>query len=202
MFIIDTMVHKAQLRRQLKEQMRQLPQEQRQESDRQLFSQLLGLSWLQQARTVFTYVSVGAEPDTRRLARWLVKQGKTLAVPLCLGKGVMEAHKVSSLEELAPAPFGLLEPAENTPLVLPSEIDLVVVPCLAANTAGHRLGYGGGYYDRYLQQVACPTICLCRSEMLQTSLPIEPHDHLVFAVVTEDKVFYSNPTEEHQPVNA
>lgn len=191
-FKMNIQTNKAELRDKLKKEMCLLSPKQRLASDEELLAQLLALPWLQQAQTVFTYVSVGGEPDTRQLAEWVLKQGKTLAVPRCLGKGIMEAHKIAHMEELLPAPFGLLEPGQAAPLILPADVDLVVVPCLAANIDGHRIGYGGGYYDRYLQQVACPTVCLCREQMLQNNLPIEYHDQQVSAVLTENKVFYTN----------
>lgn len=140
--------------------------------------------WLA-AGTVFAYVSVGCEVDTRALIEAALKEGKRVCAPRCLGKGRMEAREIAALGALVPAAYGLLEPAEDAPLVPPEEIDLILVPCLAADRSGHRLGYGGGYYDRFLESAAKPSICLCRRRALLDGVPHAEHDAAVDAVATE-----------------
>ena len=98
------------------------------------------------ADSVFCYVGRRGEIDTRPLLRAALEAGKTLAVPLCMGPGVMQARAVRSLEELAPAgPYGIPEPPAGAPKVPPQRLALCVLPCLAAAPDGTRLGYGGGY---------------------------------------------------------
>ena len=96
----------------------------------------------------------------------------------------MEARGIASLDR-ATRRLRLLEPAEDAPLVPPEEIDLILVPCLAADRNGHRLGYGGGYYDRFLENAAKPSICLCRRRALLDGVPHAKHDAAVDAVATE-----------------
>ena len=97
------------------------------------------------ADSVFCYVGRRGEIDTRPLLRAALEEGKTLAVPLCMGPGVMQARAVRSLEELAPAgPYGIPEPPAGAPEVPPQRLALCVLPCLAAAPDGTRLGYGGG----------------------------------------------------------
>lgn len=146
---------------------------------------MLSLEQWQAAETIFCYVSVNAEPDTRRLIENALAAGKRVCVPRCLGGGVMEGRQVTALSQLKPAPFGLLEPDVSAPLIPPQELDLVVAPCVAADREGWRLGYGGGYYDRYLPRVACPVICLCRGRLLQQQLPHGPMDIQATGVLTE-----------------
>ena len=137
------------------------------------------------AGTVFAYVSVGCEVDTRALIEAALKEGKRVCAPRCLGKGRMEAREIAALGALVPAAYGLLEPAENAPLVPPEEIGLTIVPCLAADRSGHRLGYGGGYYDRFLRCAAGASMCLCRARALLEDVPREEHDAAVDMVVSE-----------------
>ena len=123
--------------------------------------------------------------------RAALEAGKTLAVPLCMGPGVMQARAVRSLEELAPAgPYGIPEPPAGAPEVPPQRLALCVLPCLAAAPDGTRLGYGGGYYDRFLP-LACNAvkIALCRAALLEPVLPRECHDVRADFVLTEDALY-------------
>ena len=108
-----------------------------------------------------------------------------------MGPGVMQARAVRSLEELAPAgPYGIPEPPAGAPEVPPQRLALCVLPCLAAAPDGTRLGYGGGYYDRFLP-LACNAvkIALCRAALLEPVLPRECHDVRADFVLTEDALY-------------
>jgi 5-formyltetrahydrofolate cyclo-ligase len=113
---------------------------------------LQALSVYRQAQTVFCYVSVGTEIDTRRLIEDMLAEGKTVCVPRCLDDGIMSACVLTSLDELAKGAYGIPEPASCSAVISPCDIDLIIMPCVACSLSGHRLGYGGGYYDRYLSR--------------------------------------------------
>ena len=88
--------------------------------------------------------------------------------------------------------FGVLEPRMRKFPVSPGKIDMVLVPMLGFDRHGHRLGYGKGYYDRFLSQVRpdCPKIGVCPElGHLKTDLPVEPHDVALDFVITEEKVY-------------
>ncbi|NLF26962.1 MAG: 5-formyltetrahydrofolate cyclo-ligase [Clostridiales bacterium] len=155
------------------------------ESDRAIERRLLNLPEWRAARTVFSYVGVRDEPSTRGILVSALGGGKRLCVPRCEGRGIMRAREIFSPDELRPAPFGLLEPEESAPTVPAEEIELAIVPCMAADRRGYRLGHGAGYYDRYLANLRCPTICLCRGRALLPALPVEEHDVRVEMVLTE-----------------
>lgn len=98
----------------------------------------------------------------------------------------MTAREISTLAQLQPGKFGIREPASSSPVVLPSEIDLCIVPCLCADPDGYRLGYGGGYYDRFLAQSTAYRIALCAADrLLQTPLPREATDIPCDYILTE-----------------
>mgnify|MGYP002575152605 CR=1 FL=1 len=142
------------------------------------------------ADSVFCYVGRRGEIDTRPLLRAALEAGKTLAVPLCMGPGMMQARAVRSLEELAPAgPYGIPEPPAGAPEVPPQRLALCVLPCLAAAPDGTRLGYGGGYYDRYLEYYQGPAILVCPDRLLQPRVPVGLHDRRVRIVATETQIW-------------
>ncbi|MFH1513333.1 MAG: 5-formyltetrahydrofolate cyclo-ligase [Bacillota bacterium] len=154
-------------------------------SDRGIREALLALDVWKQASTVFIYVSVGREPETRGIILAALAAGKTVAVPRCLRGGEMEARVIQSLDGLMPGPFGIPEPGAGHRLLPPQDIELAVAPCVAADRQGFRLGHGGGYYDRYLAKVHCPAVCLCRARLLQNALPHDALDRPMDRVITE-----------------
>ena len=102
----------------------------------------------------------------------------------------MEARIVKSLSELKPAVLGIPAPPDASPAIAPQDLDLIIVPALAFDADGYRLGYGGGYYDRFLRGVSAFTIGLARERLFVEKLPRELHDVAVKCVVTEKEVRY------------
>jgi len=100
----------------------------------------------------------------------------------------MHARIVKGLDRLHPAMLGIPAPPETAPIMPPDEIDLIIVPALAYDTKGYRLGHGGGYYDRYLFGIPAYTVGLARERLIKAELPRQPHDIAVRCVITEDKV--------------
>ena len=154
-------------------------------SDREIAARVQALDEWRRAEAVFLYVSVRGEPDTRALIREALEAGRLVAVPRCLEGGAMEARRIRSLDELQPAAYGLREPTEDAPLIGPERFDLAVIPCLAADRRGMRLGHGAGYYDRYLPRTRAFRLCLCRGSALLDALPADAYDAQMDAVITE-----------------
>jgi len=137
------------------------------------------------ARTIFCYVGTEREIDTMRLIHIMMRDGKQVAVPLCTGKGIMEARRIEGMGDLVSGRYGILEPRLQCPVVAPEELDLVIVPCCTGNIRGERLGYGGGYYDRYLPLTRCPTMMLCRHQIEEENIPLDGYDKLLDYFVSE-----------------
>lgn len=179
---------KMQLRSWAKAQIKGFSEDYLLSSNQKITSNLLKIPLVQQAQTIFCYVSVGREVDTRAFLQQQLDAGKTICVPKTKKNGQMDARHIRSLRELMPAPFGLQEPSAETPPISPSQIDVVIVPCLLCDEQGTRLGYGGGYYDRYLAQLSCPAICLCRQPLLVAQLPKDSFDIPMQYAVTDISV--------------
>lgn len=181
---------KRQLRQLLREQERCLTAAVRCASDQRLTERFLNLVETAAADTILLYCSMGAEPDTTVLLRKLVAKGKQIALPRCLPNGELETRVYQPQWPLISHPYGMLEPGLAHPLIMAGDIDLALVPALAYDQHGMRLGRGGGYYDRYLPGFSSVTVGMCRDVLLQKHLPAECHDQSVDLVLTETRTFY------------
>lgn len=138
----------------------------------------------QAARTVGCYASLAREIDTWPVLRMILKAGKTLALPRTRGKGEMDFCRVSDPVFLRPGVWGILEPEEGGEIIPPQEMDLMLIPALAVDIYGHRLGQGGGYYDRYLPQTRCAAAALALSRQVVPAVPCGERDYLVQWIIT------------------
>ncbi len=184
----DVMTQKAELRRQMLEKRDRLEKGYCMDSDRGILEQILEMEAYRQAEVIFTYVSMEKEADTRELILHALNDGKQVAVPRCGKKGIMKAYGIENMGELEPGTHDILEPVKWCQEVQAKDIGLVLVPCVCCCEAGVRLGYGGGYYDRYLPGTLAPAAVLCREEMLTERIPKEEHDWVMDFVVTEKRV--------------
>ena len=157
-------------------------------ADRKITERVLQSEIYRRASCMFTYVATPQEIDTHALIRRALADGKTVCVPLCGAQGRMSARRIDSLAELHPGTHGILEPDEAAQEIDPAMIDLIIVPALACDQDGFRLGYGGGYYDRFLAQATAAAVALCAEARLEERLPREPHDRRCGWIITERRV--------------
>lgn len=155
--------------------------------------QLLALPEWRRAGTIFTYLHMASgELPTDGVVQAAIQQGKRVTAPVILKRGWMEAYAFCDLSRLQPRDFGIRAPDPDHHIqVPPEEIDLVIVPALAFDRAGFRLGRGGGYYDRYLARLEPHTVTVgwTLQEFLYDRLPVHPHDIPVHMVITEVEVW-------------
>lgn len=156
--------------------------------DLAILKTLLSLPEVQNAASLLAYVSAKEnEADTWGMLRAFLAEGRAVFVPVT-GRdfGRMDWSRVLSLGELRPARFGLFEPEPaDHRLELPPPPAVCLVPGLAFTRAGHRLGYGGGYFDRFLEGFPGCKIGLAYGVQVVESLPVEAHDIPVDLLVTE-----------------
>jgi 5-formyltetrahydrofolate cyclo-ligase len=173
---------KAALRARLTDARRRQSAEQRAAAGRLIRDHVLSLPQAQMAGTVAAYFSVGTEPDTHSLVYAMWKRGTYVILPLLRPDGDLDWASYEGPESLAAGPRGLMEPSEP-----PRGVDavaraaLVLVPALAVDGSGNRLGRGGGSYDRALARVGSrvPVIALLNDGEMVDEVPAEPHDRPV-----------------------
>ena len=137
--------------------MKELPQSVKAEADSQLTQRFIQLPAFQEAKTLATYLSMGHEFSTASLIQAALQLGKRVCVPRTYPQGRMEFVEYDP-DILEKTRFGLLEPNERGQVVDKSEIDLIHVPGVVFQSKGYRIGYGGGYYDRYLEDFTGKTV--------------------------------------------
>lgn len=180
---------KSALRRRMRALAAELPGEYFARAGRDMAGLVAALPEYAAARTVFAFVGVAGETDTRPLLERVLRDGKRLALPLCADGGRMQCRAVTDLAALRPGAFGIPEPPAESNPVPPEQIGLAVAPCAACDPAGGRLGRGGGYYDRFFAVYTGPALALCPERLLVRRMPMEPLDRRVPIVVTERRVF-------------
>lgn len=136
----------------------------------------------QKAKTIGIYVSMNNEVDTIKLINELLST-KTICVPKTINK-TMEFHKIDSFNELSKGNYGILEPIGNN-LISKKDIDVLIVPLVAYDEDNHRIGYGGGYYDRYLQGYAGYAIGLAFSLQYTNKIDTETTDIPLKQIINE-----------------
>ena len=179
---------KAQLRKQIIDEISALPDDYVFTSNKGLLQQVMSLEEFAAARNIMMYYSVKREPGTQGIAESALSMGKTVAFPFCFRGGIMQARAITSLSEMRPAMLGIPAPPDAAREIAASELDLIIVPALAYDGRGYRIGYGGGYYDRYLQDVRAFTVGLARERLMKDKLLVEPHDIAVKCIVTEERI--------------
>ncbi len=176
---------KSELRKQVLQEMKALSQEQKQAIDQALTERLLQHPFYQEAKIIATYLSFPHEFQTQELIEQALKDGKKVLIPKTYPKGRMD-FVVYHPQQLVKTSFGLLEPQGDLEVVDASQIDLIHVPGLAFTTEGYRIGYGGGYYDRYLKHITGHTLSTIYPCQIQDFSP-ENHDIPVQEVLIDER---------------
>ena len=187
----DITLEKQRLREERLVARETLSEQERARLDDCITQKLLATPEYAEAATVLTYVSVSSEVSTRMFIERALREGKTVAVPRCLPGHRLEFVAITSLDQLVPAPFNLLEPAKDLSALTESQMNdtICIVPALLVDTKGHRLGYGAGFYDRFLSTYSGKKICLAYQQNLsKTMLPHSEFDVAVDMIITESGV--------------
>lgn len=160
------------------------PQQEQARDAQAVAARILALPAYQSARTVMTYAAARGEIALEAVMADALLRGKALALPLCTGPGRMQARRVTDLSRLRPGRYGIPEPGPDCPELAPETIDLILVPGVAFDPRGGRVGQGGGYYDRFLPLSRALRVGVCPEFALLDRVPVRAHDQRMDAVVT------------------
>lgn len=185
--ITDIRPIKTELRQKYRSLRQSMPPEIKKQKDMAIADQVRRLWQYQRNAVLLIYVSTSIEVDTTEIIRRAIADGKRVAVPRCVpDTRNMEFYYIDSIDELSPGMFGVLEPEINPDrLYKESDGGLCIVPAFSYDWSGYRLGYGKGYYDRFLSRFEGNMVGICYSECVQRTLPHGRYDRPVELLVTE-----------------
>ena len=182
---------KASLRMRLRRVRQSIPEQDRPRLVEQIEDGVFSLAEIEEARTVMLFYSFGSEVGTTGMAARILGAGKRLLLPFLDEEEGMEAAEVKPGEALRVSDYGPREPAHRV-AVHPGEVDVIITPGLGFDRRGHRLGYGGGHYDRYLERLSDTAlrIGVAFSSQIVGHVPIQLGDQPVDIVVTDDEIIF------------
>lgn len=184
---------KAALRKAVLHRREALPEGERASLGDRILASVLELPSYQRSNVILAYASFGTELSTDRFLRRVLEDGKVLLLPR-VGRDGLDLHEVRDpATDLAPGTWGIREPRPNyCPLADPGRVDFALIPGVAFDRRGRRLGYGGGYYDRLLANglpIGTPLVSGAFEVQMVGEVPVGPHDAPVHAVVTEEGIY-------------
>ena len=156
--------------------------------DDEIQSRLILSAEYRSSDSVLLYAARESEIATAKIFYAAIANCKRVAYPRCGDDGTMRFFIVNSPSELKKGRFGIFEPVEDCPELIPDEHTLCVCPCLCCDMDGYRLGFGGGWYDRFLGGFCGKKAALCYTEALIPALTHEDHDIPVDMIVTDSFV--------------
>lgn len=178
--------NKKLLRKKMKEQRNALSIYVRKANDEKITKRIIESDIFKKANCIFCYCSFDTEINTMDIIKYALQNNKTVCVPKTISNGIMTANIITSLDDLEQGNYGILEPKANCKQI--DDIDLCIVPCLAVDRNGNRLGYGGGYYDRFLARTNSKKAVLCYDDRIIDNVFCQQHDIPCDFIFTESQV--------------
>ena len=175
---------KPALRREIQARRDAIDPVRRSVNSKKIWERLAKLEVFKEAKDIACYVNFRSEVET---LDFLIKHldEKKFYIPRTKDKE-MDFVLLRDLEELKRDSFGILSPQGNQ-VISPEDLDLILTPGIAFTLQGGRLGYGGGFYDRYFKKTHCPSLGLAFEEQILENLPLDSWDHLLNGIVTEER---------------
>lgn len=189
---MDILEIKKNLRREMKALRKNIPASDKTELDRKMREQLFASPEYRKAELLLTFISFGDEPDTRAVLERAWQDGKVTAVPRCLPEHKMSFYIIRSFDDCKEGAYGIPEPLEEcAEAETDGENILCLVPGLAFSKDGGRLGYGGGYYDRFLcRHENIKAFGYCADMFIKEDVPLEDTDIKLCGLITDTEVIY------------
>lgn len=181
-------MNKDAIRAAMKQKRRGLTEQERQCKSAAIGERLFRMAQYRHARTVMVYLSAFGEVETTGIMEHAFAAGKKVVVPVSIREShTIRPSYIASAAELAPGAYGIPEPAVIAPAHMDA-LDLILVPGLAFDRRGGRIGFGKGYYDRFLEQVRAPKIALAYSFQIISDVHAQAHDVKMDYIITEGEL--------------
>ncbi|MFQ5864574.1 MAG: 5-formyltetrahydrofolate cyclo-ligase [bacterium] len=192
--VFNIFQEKREIRNSIEKQRRQLSKAWVESNSCIIIDHLKKLQEFQSAQTIHCYVAWRNEVNTHGLIKELLQKGHTVVVPVVdLPNRTLVHSKIRNFGDLQAGSFGILEPRKDRILpITVDELKLIIVPGIAFDLMGHRIGFGGGYYDEFLRQVKAPKIALAFAFQIVEKIPISSQDQRVDIIVSEKGVHRIN----------
>ncbi len=183
---------KNSIRKEILKKRDAIPQEIKTDKNAIIKKKLFSLQEFMNAEVVFFYASFRSEVETHSMIRESLEMGKRVMLPKVQIDGhLVKLYEIQDIHELSPGHMGIPEPSFNNtyPLSI-DEVNMIIIPGVAFDYSGNRLGYGGGYYDMLLAQrkKKAPIIALAYEEQLVDEIPSEPHDIKIDMIITDKRI--------------
>lgn len=163
-------------------------------AEKKIRQKLFSLPYFKKAKVIFCYVSKPDEVDTLEIIHRLFQASRNVVVPRVKGKK-LSPFLIEHFDHLEEGTFGIFEPKRYQPKIKSNAIDCAIVPGIAFDRQGHRLGYGHGYFDRFLKKLKCKKIGICFDFQIVDKLKTHAYDTPVDVVVTEKKIYVPSPSK-------
>ncbi|WP_077213975.1 5-formyltetrahydrofolate cyclo-ligase [Bacillus dakarensis] len=188
------MKEKSILRKQLQQKLKDISKPEYEHLSYKISQALFSDPYWTDSETIGITISKFPEVDTYQIIRRAWEEKKTIVIPKCLPKQKeMDFRALTAFNQLESVYYGLFEPIETqTEFTEKEKIDLLIVPGLGFTRNGYRLGFGGGYYDRFLKNYNGKTLSLAFHQQLVEELPIEEHDIPVLKIITDQEILTIN----------
>lgn len=179
---------KAAKRKELREKRASL--ENREYLSNMIAEGFLSSQLYREAEALLLYYSVGSEASTERIISTALCENKKVALPVCIDTdGIMEFYFINDLSDTEAGMYGIKAPKSTCEKYTEHKNSLCLVPALAFDTRGYRLGYGKGYYDRFLDKFDGVSVGICFEAMLEDILPTDKFDKRTDYLITDEKIY-------------
>lgn len=183
---------KKALRKEILTKRKNIDTAEKEEMDKKILDRFFESKYYKEAKKIFIYISYDSEIDTIKIIDKAFKDGKRIYVPRTeFESRLMDAVEITSFDNLIKSSYGILEPSINTPYINPNELDLIVVPGVAFDKKGGRMGYGAGFYDRYFKKInknnieKITKLALAYDFQVLEEVPMSAQDVPVDYIITE-----------------
>lgn len=184
-FMAEIRVVKREMREKYSAIRNEMDKAKRDEFDKKIFDRLTASITYRHSNEILLYASMGSEIDTWAIFDAAIKAGKKVAYPLCFEDNTMKYYYVSSRDDLEEGAFGILEPKKGLEEYVPSSLSICVVPAIVFDKEGYRIGYGKGFYDRFLSSFPGVKVGLVYSNMIIPRVPRGRFDKHVDILISE-----------------